>query len=107
MTVINPESTYSIKNYSLNVKIYSNLTLSSTENKISDREIQINSKVNSSQYGIKMVFSEVVNFKSINELNTSSLWTNINSLEVKDDGWRLLQKSYSIINENKKKLLIN
>ncbi len=114
-----PESKYSIKNYSLNVGLNTNLTLASnshtdygvdqtiTENKINDREIQINSKVNSSHYGIQMGFSEVLNFKSNNELNTSSLWTCINSLEVKDNGWWLFQKSYSITNENKKKLLIN
>ncbi len=35
-----------------------------TENKISEREIQINSKINSNQYGIQTGFAEVVNFKS-------------------------------------------
>ncbi len=32
---------------------------------------------------------------------------NINSLEVKDKGWWVFQKNYSLTNDNKKKLTIN
>ncbi len=116
---ITPESKYSIKNYSINIGLNSNLNISSynyiadgseqtiEENRINDREIKVNSNIKSSQYDVEMSLSEVISFKSINELNTSSFWTSLSSLELKDNGWWMFQKNYSITNENKKKLQVN
>ncbi len=116
---ISPKSNYAIKNYSFTIGLNSNLKLTTNyyensidfqtiiENKINEREIQIESNISSIKFGKSILISEYINFKSINELNASSFWIKINSLDARKNDWLLFQKNFSLNNDNKKKCIIN
>ena len=113
-----PESSYSITDYSIECTFPNNLTYlsSSTNNNInnnqvfneaiSDTTINIECDVSSNNYGIQMGLSENIIFNSINDINTSIFSTKLTSLKLKDNGWWLLQKKFTITDENKYKLTV-
>lgn len=113
-----PESNYSITNYSIECCLQNNLSYTSSSivnsntnqdinESVTNNNIQIECSVNSNNYGIQMGLSDVISFTSINENNTSTISTKLTSLSMKDNGWWLFQKSYSISDDNKYKLIVN
>lgn len=117
VTII-PESNYSVTNYSIECWLQHNIAYASSSivnsnvnqdinESIANNVVNVDCIVNSSNYGIQMGLSDIISFTSINENTPSSFSTKLTSLNMKDNGWWLFQKSYSISDNNKYRLIVN
>ena len=116
---ISPEANYCVNNYTATIAFNSNVNvlsesitnITSSYQNLSKTETNsytdvVTGNSSSDQHGSDFKFRSVYEIESLNDYSDISLSTKLNSLSLKDNGWWIFQKTYTMDSANSEELFI-
>lgn len=117
--LVSPESSYCVNEYNATIAFNSNVNIlsenifndASTYQNLSKEDTStyidsISCRASSDKHGTDFKFRCTYEIESLDDYSNISLKTKLNSLSLKDNGWWIFQKTYSMDASNSKELFI-